>query len=83
MAAKNLNIKFKKAVATVYSLKAALSSGTAFVHVSCHGETKDNLEAKMGQLFYKTYSHQGDILLLEDEVGNSYPLSLTNLFNLL
>ena len=57
--------------------------GVSFVHISCHGETETSQRVKMGNLHYDAYLNQGDYMLFEDQLGNSQPVSLKNMQDLM
>ena len=49
------------------------------IHISSHGELGSILEAKMGRVHYQAYPNKGNFLLFEDILGNSFPLSVNDL----
>ena len=64
-------------------LEESLKIGATLIHVSSHGELDHYLRAKMGEVFYQAYQNKGNFLLFEDNKGNSQPLTVANLIEIL
>jgi hypothetical protein len=50
-------------------LAESLKKEAILIHISCHGETFERLQAKVGESAFNSYQNFGDFLLFEDELG--------------